>query len=111
LLALYVALAVGSAVNLVGLRRFFPALRLRSELALTNYVPNTADELAPVLEEPGWRPRSFTVTAPPDAVAAIEPPAPVSVSDPVDVRPLDVIYRNDPCWCGSGKKYKKCHGA
>jgi preprotein translocase subunit SecA len=19
--------------------------------------------------------------------------------------------RNDPCWCGSGKKYKKCHGA
>jgi preprotein translocase subunit SecA len=21
------------------------------------------------------------------------------------------IGRNDPCWCGSGKKYKKCHGA
>ena len=20
------------------------------------------------------------------------------------------IGRNDPCWCGSGKKYKKCHG-
>ncbi len=19
------------------------------------------------------------------------------------------IGRNDPCWCGSGKKYKKCH--
>jgi uncharacterized protein YecA (UPF0149 family) len=19
--------------------------------------------------------------------------------------------RNDPCWCGSGRKYKKCHGA
>lgn len=19
--------------------------------------------------------------------------------------------RNDPCWCGSGKKFKKCHGA
>ncbi|MGZ6270226.1 MAG: SEC-C metal-binding domain-containing protein [Candidatus Limnocylindrales bacterium] len=18
--------------------------------------------------------------------------------------------RNDPCWCGSGLKYKKCHG-
>lgn len=25
------------------------------------------------------------------------------------VRPK--IGRNDPCWCGSGKKYKKCHGA
>jgi preprotein translocase subunit SecA len=23
----------------------------------------------------------------------------------------DRIGRNDPCWCGSGKKYKKCHGA
>ena len=21
------------------------------------------------------------------------------------------LGRNDPCWCGSGKKYKKCHGA
>jgi preprotein translocase subunit SecA len=23
----------------------------------------------------------------------------------------DSIGRNDPCWCGSGKKFKKCHGA
>jgi preprotein translocase subunit SecA len=23
----------------------------------------------------------------------------------------DQLGRNDPCWCGSGKKYKKCHGA
>jgi len=23
----------------------------------------------------------------------------------------DKVGRNDPCWCGSGKKYKKCHGA
>jgi preprotein translocase subunit SecA len=21
----------------------------------------------------------------------------------------DKIGRNDPCWCGSGKKYKQCH--
>ncbi len=21
------------------------------------------------------------------------------------------IGRNDPCWCGSGKKFKKCHGS
>ena len=26
------------------------------------------------------------------------------------VRP-DTPGRNDPCYCGSGKKYKKCHGA
>ncbi|MGH3031468.1 MAG: SEC-C metal-binding domain-containing protein, partial [Gaiellaceae bacterium] len=23
----------------------------------------------------------------------------------------DKVGRNDPCPCGSGKKYKKCHGA
>jgi preprotein translocase subunit SecA len=33
---------------------------------------------------------------------------------PVQQRRVDeeaAIGRNDPCWCGSGKKYKKCHGA
>jgi preprotein translocase subunit SecA len=32
----------------------------------------------------------------------------------VETRRLDEnekIGRNDPCWCGSGKKFKKCHGA
>jgi preprotein translocase subunit SecA len=27
------------------------------------------------------------------------------------VREAPKIGRNDPCPCGSGKKYKKCHGA
>ncbi|HVC09107.1 MAG TPA: preprotein translocase subunit SecA [Elusimicrobiota bacterium] len=27
------------------------------------------------------------------------------------LRPGSHIGRNDPCYCGSGKKYKKCHGA
>ena len=30
---------------------------------------------------------------------------------PQPVRSATKIGRNDPCWCGSGKKYKKCHGA
>jgi uncharacterized protein YecA (UPF0149 family) len=25
-------------------------------------------------------------------------------------RPKRKLGRNDPCWCGSGKKYKFCHG-
>jgi preprotein translocase subunit SecA len=25
--------------------------------------------------------------------------------------PADRVGRNDPCPCGSGKKYKKCHGS
>jgi len=31
----------------------------------------------------------------------------------VEQRVLDdehQVGRNDPCWCGSGKKFKKCHG-
>ncbi|MDA0366418.1 MAG: SEC-C metal-binding domain-containing protein, partial [Chloroflexi bacterium] len=27
------------------------------------------------------------------------------------VRPTQKVGRNDPCPCGSGKKYKRCHGA
>jgi preprotein translocase subunit SecA len=27
------------------------------------------------------------------------------------VEEAEQIGRNDPCWCGSGRKYKKCHGA
>jgi preprotein translocase subunit SecA len=39
-----------------------------------------------------------------------EPAGPVEIETRrVDER--DKVGRNDPCWCGSGKKYKKCHGA
>jgi uncharacterized protein YecA (UPF0149 family) len=27
------------------------------------------------------------------------------------VADTEKLGRNDPCWCGSGKKFKKCHGA
>jgi preprotein translocase subunit SecA len=39
---------------------------------------------------------------------------PVQAPVAVETRRLDEnekIGRNDPCWCGSGKKFKKCHGA
>ena len=29
----------------------------------------------------------------------------------VQASPHSKLGRNDPCWCGSGKKFKKCHGA
>jgi preprotein translocase subunit SecA len=34
-----------------------------------------------------------------------------SAEAPVQRRSGDKVGRNDPCPCGSGKKYKKCHGA
>ncbi len=41
--------------------------------------------------------------------------APAAVDEetlvPVVKAPQEKIGRNDPCWCGSGKKFKLCHGA
>ena len=40
--------------------------------------------------------------------------ADVELPPPVEQRRVDhehEVGRNDPCWCGSGKKFKKCHGA
>jgi preprotein translocase subunit SecA len=51
------------------------------------------------------------------AEAAIEGNAPagngggIPEQETVVKEDKDKIGRNDPCWCGSGKKYKKCHGA
>src|SRR5215217_581825 len=42
-----------------------------------------------------------------DADEAVEP----AVVQQRIVDENEQIGRNDPCWCGSGKKFKKCHGA
>ncbi len=36
---------------------------------------------------------------------------PAQAEAPKPVRAAAKVGRNDPCPCGSGKKYKKCHGA
>ncbi|MGE0394008.1 MAG: SEC-C metal-binding domain-containing protein, partial [Vicinamibacterales bacterium] len=62
--------------------------------------------------------RSAAAVAEPDVPA---PPSPGRAPQPARTGGDDVIAtvrhdgprvgRNDPCPCGSGKKYKKCHGA
>jgi SEC-C motif-containing protein len=42
------------------------------------------------------------------SVAPDEEAAPIELTP---VTPKSTVGRNDPCPCGSGKKYKKCHGA
>lgn len=32
-----------------------------------------------------------------------------SKPEPIRATTIDKLGRNDPCWCGSGKKYKHCH--
>jgi preprotein translocase subunit SecA len=51
---------------------------------------------------------------PQQAAAAQQPQQPAqqqSVTGTHVKTDQEKIGRNDPCWCGSGKKYKKCHGA
>ncbi|MGL1902777.1 MAG: preprotein translocase subunit SecA [Fibrobacterales bacterium] len=46
---------------------------------------------------------------------AFQRPAPQRRPQPKKTAPVrntgPQVGRNDPCWCGSGKKFKKCHGA
>lgn len=66
-----------------------------------------------------------TVTTTTQLIPGLQPQTPTNVQlqkgdERVDVGPAkaaaqapdgEKIGRNDPCWCGSGKKYKRCHGA
>jgi preprotein translocase subunit SecA len=45
------------------------------------------------------------------ALAAPPTPATAAPQQRQAVNEHKDIGRNDPCWCGSGKKFKKCHGA
>ena len=40
-----------------------------------------------------------------------EPDEAFPVVEQRTVDPQRDVGRNDPCWCGSGKKFKRCHGA
>ncbi|MGH8987886.1 MAG: SEC-C metal-binding domain-containing protein [Acidimicrobiales bacterium] len=55
---------------------------------------------------PGDPPRTA-----PGAPGAPAPPAPANGRAAGGASQGAKVGRNDPCWCGSGKKYKLCHGA
>ncbi len=76
--------------------------------------------LEPMEERGGELHYEHETSAGADAIAAAGTSAATAVAPrpttPLDVQPTAVnehrdIGRNDPCWCGSGKKYKRCHGA
>ena len=43
--------------------------------------------------------------------SSTRPSSPAHAVEQRRVSEDEQIGRNDPCWCGSGKKFKKCHGA
>jgi preprotein translocase subunit SecA len=79
-------------------------------------------ELEPVQARGGPLTYEHDVSAGADAIAAAgagagsatalaEPPSTVLGAQSPAVNEHKDLGRNDPCWCGSGKKFKKCHGA
>ncbi len=81
----------------------------RSQVTLNDPAANPVSAFAPTRQpEPAFAGASRTASA---AAAA---PARVG-GDDAEVktvrRDMPKVGRNDPCPCGSGKKYKKCHGA
>ncbi|HET8815385.1 MAG TPA: preprotein translocase subunit SecA [Solirubrobacterales bacterium] len=72
------------------------------------YSGGTADGQPSALREVA----AATGAAPSDVAAAqASSPGNGEVVETVVKGEHDNIGRNDPCWCGSGKKFKKCHGA
>jgi preprotein translocase subunit SecA len=71
--------------------------------------PSAMDEASQAAMAQGAAPTA----APPAGGAAASAGNGASSENPATVvkADRDKIGRNDPCWCGSGKKYKKCHGA
>jgi preprotein translocase subunit SecA len=96
---------------------------IREEVVLTLFhvelAPQDVEQLQP-LEQQGSLQYEHETAAGADAIAAAgggaaEAGSATALAAPP--RPQQVVNehrdvgRNDPCWCGSGKKFKKCHGA
>ena len=70
-------------------------------------------EEASALAAPAARPAAAPAAAPRARAGNRRPPARAPAPPPVQTfrRARPRIGRNEPCPCGSGKKYKRCHGA
>ncbi len=84
---------------------------IRHDVTHTIFRVTVTREAAPAMAQP---PRRMTESRPDVAPGANPPSATAgngSSPTPQPQRSGPKIGRNDPCFCGSGKKYKRCHGA
>ena len=87
-------------------------LQVRSEEDVAREERERAERLASMMRFQHASPPPVIGDAPPEDPMALPAPAPgqVAAADPF-VRDERKVGRNEPCPCGSGKKYKQCHGA
>ena len=83
-------------------RRYLAVLGL---LVIMAMVLSACGGGAPATEAPAAPAEPAATEAPAEAAAPAE-----EASQQPFVRDSQKIGRNDPCWCGSGKKFKQCHG-
>jgi preprotein translocase subunit SecA len=81
---------------------------IRGEVVLhlfhAEIAPQDVQELAQQPEQNGGQQLQYEHENTAGSQAIAQASSPVAVA-------ADKLGRNDPCWCGSGKKFKKCHGA
>ena len=63
-------------------------------------------EVAAIFEKNGWKYTIGLEREKPEDIADLE----LLLNWPTPVKSEEKVGRNDPCPCGSGKKYKKCCG-
>ncbi len=94
---------------------------VREEVVMTLFhvqlQPDEPEQLQPV-EAPKQLAYAHETAAGADAIAAaggaataVAAPAAAGFVQQQVVNEHRDVGRNDPCWCGSGKKFKRCHGA
>jgi preprotein translocase subunit SecA len=90
---------------------------IRGEVVLhlfhAELAPEEAQQLTQSQTANGNLQYEHEITSGAQAIAAAggETVATGSAVQTVQASPHEKTGRNDPCWCGSGKKFKKCHGA
>jgi len=82
-----------------------------------NYSGGTEEGQPSALRDAAAQAAAPAAAAGQTATAPARPATPESVTSGNGENPTTVVKseneklgRNDPCWCGSGKKFKNCHG-
>jgi preprotein translocase subunit SecA len=96
---------------MTGIAQDFVKYVMHVQVAVQNEPADDQQELAGVTEQKQEAAAGTSVAAIPDAGAPpVVQPNETASRAPVVKSDLEKVGRNEPCPCGSGKKYKACHG-
>jgi preprotein translocase subunit SecA len=93
--------------------RHLLAVRVQSQAEVEEAERRAAEEAARAVRNVQYQHADFSPGVGDEAAEQIPPSGVVAETAPAEpfVRSTQKVGRNDPCPCGSGKKFKRCHGA